>query len=207
MAQLELFIGTRAWSSWSLRPWLALKATGAPFKETLIELRTPQSKAEFLKHSPAGKVPILKVDGFAIWDSLAICEYLAEAFPAAKLWPADPIARARARSVSAEMHAGFTPLRQAMSMDINARHPTPAMTPELAADIKRIQEMWNECRRDFGTKAEGPYLFGGFTIADAMYAPVATRFVTYGITLDPGARAYVDTIMAMPAVREWARAA
>lgn len=207
MAQLELFIGTRAWSSWSLRPWLALKATGAPFKETLIELRTPQSKAEFLKHSPAGKVPILKVDGVAIWDSLAICEYLAEAFPAAKLWPADPIARARARSVSAEMHAGFTPLRQAMSMDINARHPTPAMTPELAADIKRIQEMWNECRRDFGTKAEGPYLFGGFTIADAMYAPVATRFVTYGITLDPGARAYVDTIMAMPAVREWARAA
>ena len=175
MAQLELFIGTRAWSSWSLRPWLALKATGAPFKETLIELRTPQSKAEFLKHSPAGKVPILKVDGFAIWDSLAICEYLAEAFPAAKLWPADPIARARARSVSAEMHAGFTPLRQAMSMDINARHPTPAMTPELAADIKRIQEMWNECRRDFGTKAEGPYLFGGFTIADAYYAPVCMR--------------------------------
>lgn len=207
MAQLELFIGTRAWSSWSLRPWLALKATGAPFKETLIELRTPTSKAEFLKHSPAGKVPILKVDGAAIWDSLAICEYLAEAFPAAKLWPADPMARARARAVSAEMHSSFTPLRQAMSMDINARHPTPAMSPELGADIARIQALWNDCRRDYGTKAGGPFLFGSFSIADAMYAPVATRFVTYGVKLDPVSQAYVDTIMAMPAVKEWAKAA
>lgn len=207
MAQLELFIGTRAWSSWSLRPWLALKQAGVPFKETLIELRAPDSKATFLKHSPAGKVPILKVDGFAIWDSLAICEYVAEAFPAAKLWPADPMVRARARAVSAEMHSGFTPLRQAMSMDINARHPTPAMTPELSADIKRIREMWNECRRDFGAKAGGPFLFGAFSIADAMYAPVATRFVTYGVKLDPVAQAYVDTIMAMPAIKEWAKAA
>lgn len=207
MARLELFIGTRAWSSWSLRPWLALKQAGVPFQETLIELRTPDSKATFLKHSPAGKVPILKVDGFAIWDSLAICEYVAEAFPAAKLWPADPMARARARAVSAEMHSGFTPLRQAMSMDINARHPTPAMTSELAADIARIQAMWSDCRRDFGAKAGGPFLFGAFSIADAMYAPVATRFVTYGVTLEPVPQAYVDTIMAMPAIKEWAKAA
>jgi len=207
MPKLELIIGTRAWSSWSLRPWLALKAAGAPFQETLVELRTPDSKASFLKHSPAGKVPVLKVDGFAVWDSLAICEYVAEAFPAAKLWPADPLARARARSVSAEMHSGFTPLRQAMSMDVRARHPTPAMTPELAADIKRIQEMWNECRRDFGAKAGGPYLFGAFTIADAMYAPVATRFVTYGVALDAVSQAYVDAILAMPAMKEWIAAA
>jgi len=207
MPKLELIIGTRAWSSWSLRPWLALKAAGAPFQETLVELRTPDSKASFLKHSPAGKVPVLKVDGFAVWDSLAICEYVAEAFPAAKLWPADPLARARARSVSAEMHSGFTPLRQAMSMDVRARHPTPAMTPELAADIKRIQEMWNECRRDFGAKAGGPYLFGAFTIADAMYAPVATRFVTYGVALDAVSQSYVDAILAMPAMKEWIAAA
>lgn len=217
MPALELVIGTKAWSSWSLRPWLALKVIKQPFKETLVELRTPASKAEFLKHSPAGKVPVLKVDGKAIWDSLAICEYLAETFPKAGLWPADPMARAIARSVSAEMHSSFTPLRQAMSMDVKARHPTPPMTPELSADIARVMEIWNDCRRDFGAKAggakasgaksAGPFLFGGFTIADAMYAPVATRFVTYGVKLDNVSAAYVRAITAMPEMVEWTAAA
>lgn len=211
MSALELVIGTKAWSSWSLRPWLALKVIKQPFKETLVELRTPDSKANFLRHSPAGKVPVLKVDGTAIWDSLAICEYLAEAFPKAGLWPADPMARARARSVSAEMHSSFTPLRQAMPMDVKARHPTPAMTPELSADIARITQLWNDCRRDFGGRAQGsvagPFLFGGFTIADAMYAPVVTRFVTYGVKLDDVSAAYVKTVTAMPEMIEWKDAA
>ena len=202
MAQLELFIGTRAWSSWSLRPWLALKATGAPFKETLIELRTPQSKAEFLKHSPAGKVPILKVDGFAIWDSLAICEYLAEAFPAAKLWPADPIARARARSVSAEMHAGFTALRTAMPMNLKLRLKGKPASPEVQRDIDRVVEIWEEARTWFAT-GDGPWLFGDFSVADAMFAPVACRFDIYNVPLPSVAAAYRDAILAHPALLEW----
>jgi glutathione S-transferase len=211
MAGLELVIGTKAWSSWSLRPWLALKAIGQPFKETLVELRQPNTRAEALKHAPSGRVPVLKHDGLAIWDSLAICEYLAETFPNAGLWPADKAARARARAVSAEMHAGFGPLRAAMSMDVKARHPTPPMTPELKADIARVIELWNECRRDFGAKAQGPakgpFLFGSFSIADAMYAPVATRFVTYGVTLDDVSAAYVKAVTELPAMKEWTAAA
>ncbi|MCC7048489.1 MAG: glutathione S-transferase family protein [Alphaproteobacteria bacterium] len=207
MAGLELVIGTKAWSSWSLRPWLALKMIGRPFKETLIDLRTPQTRAKALAHGPTGKVPVLKHDGLAIWDSLAICEYLAEAFPQAGLWPADKAARACARSVSAEMHAGFGPLRQAMSMDVAARHPTPAMTPELSADVARVKELWNRCRRDFGTQGDGPFLFGRFTIADAMYAPVATRFVTYGVTMDDVSAAYAKAILDLPAMKEWIAAA
>ncbi|MCC6469379.1 MAG: glutathione S-transferase family protein [Alphaproteobacteria bacterium] len=207
MAGLELVIGNKAWSSWSLRPWLVLKAAGVPFTETLVALRQPNTRAEALKHAPSGHVPVLKHDGLAIWDSLAICEYLAETFPQAQLWPADKAARARARSVSAEMHSGFGPLRAAMSMDVKARHPTPPMTPELAANIARVQELWNQCRREFGAKTGKPFLFGAFTIADAMYAPVGTRFVTYGVKLDDVSTAYVKSIVELPAMKEWTAAA
>jgi glutathione S-transferase len=207
VTELELVIGTKAWSSWSLRPWLALKMAGQPFRETLVALRRPDTRAQALAHSPSGKVPVLKHAGIAVWDSLAICEYLAETFPQAGLWPADRAARACARSVSAEMHAGFAPLRAALPMDVAARHPTPPMTAELAADIQRIQALWRQCRADFGTRIGGPFLFGRFSIADAMYAPVATRFVTYGVALDDVAADYVGTILDLPAMREWIAAA
>jgi glutathione S-transferase len=211
MPRLEIVIGTKAWSSWSLRPWLALKATGQPFKETLIELRRPDTKADILKHSPAGFVPILKHGNLTLWESLAICEYLAEAFPKAGLWPADRAARAVARCVATEMHGGFAPLRAAMSMDVKARHPTPAIAPAVKADIDRVTEIWRHCRRRFGAKARGarggPFLFGRFSVADCMYAPVTTRFTTYGVTLDPVSAAYVKAVAAWPAMKEWIAAA
>jgi glutathione S-transferase len=207
MAGLELVIGTKAWSSWSFRPWLVLKAIGKPFKETLIDLRRPDTRAKALSYAPTGKVPVLKHGNVTVWDSLAICEYLAETFPKAGLWPSSKAARATARSVSAEMHAGFAPLRTAMPMDVKARHPTPPMKAELEADIARIKQLWNQCRRDYGAKARGaargPFLFGKFTIADAMYAPVATRFTTYGVALDDVSAAYVKAIYDLPAMQEW----
>jgi glutathione S-transferase len=211
MPRLEIVIGTKAWSSWSLRPWLALKATGQPFKETLVELRRPDTKAKILKHSPAGFVPILKHGPLTVWESLAICEYLAEAFPRARLWPADRAARAIARSVATEMHGGFAPLRAAMSMDVKARHPAPATTPELAANIARVTEIWRDCRKRFGARARGaqagPFLFGRFSIADCMYAPVTTRFTTYGVKVDPVSAAYIEAVAAHPAMKEWIAAA
>lgn len=211
MPALELVIGTKAWSSWSLRPWLALKTIGKPFKETLVELRRPDTRAKALSYAPSGKVPVLRHGDVVVWDSLAICEYLAEAFPKAGLWPSGKAARAVARSVSAEMHSGFATMRNAMSMDVKARLPTPAMTPELEADVARVRQIWNQCRRDFGAKARGaargPFLFGRFSIADAMYAPVATRFTTYGVPLDEVSAAYVKTLYDLPAMQEWIAAA
>jgi glutathione S-transferase len=198
---LILVIGTKRISSWSLRPWLALKATGAPFEEVEIALRQPGTKAEILKWSAAGKVPVLIDDGHVVWDSLAICEYLAECFPAAGLWPDERSARAAARSVAAEMHAGFPVLRQQCPMDVRLDEALAEPGPELLAEIARVDALWSACRSHFG--ADGPFLFGRFTIADAMYAPVVTRFHTYHLPLGPVAAAYRDAVLAWPALAEW----
>lgn len=201
MSDLSLVIGTRAWSSWSLRPWLGLKHTGCAFDEVLFPLRQPNQKARLLQHSPTGKVPVLKHGAVTIWDSLAILEYVAELFPDAGLWPEDRTARALARSVSAEMHSGFVALRTNMPMDLLNRFPEQGRTPETLEDIARITALWSEMRSRFG--AGGAFLFGRFSIADCMFAPVVTRFVTYEVDLDPVCRAYVDAVLALPAMAEW----
>lgn len=205
MPDFTLVIGTKAWSSWSLRPWLALKHIGCTFDEILVPLRTPNQKVLIGKYSPSGRVPVLKHGTLVIWDSLAILEYLAELYPDAELWPADRTTRALARSASAEMHAGFVGLRTAMSMDLRGRFPEDGRTPEALADIKRITSLWQEMRERFNDC--GPYLFGRFSIADCMYAPVVTRFETYEVELDPVSRAYADTILELPAMKQWAEEA
>jgi len=193
MAELLLVVGNKNYSSWSLRPWLAMKVLGIPFREQRIPLYVEGAKEKLRAYSPAGKVPCL-VDGeLRVWDSLAILETLAERH--AGLWPADAKLRARARSVSAEMHSGFSGLRTHMSMNVRKRHPGKGRTPEALADIARIVEIWSECR--------GPFLFGAFSAADAMYAPVVLRFRTYEVELPPVCRAYADAVLALPALQEW----
>jgi len=205
MSELTLVIGNKAYSSWSLRPWLALKHVGVPFAEIVVPLRQPDSRTRILDHSPSGRVPALRHGDRTVWDSLAICEYLAEAFPEARLWPDDAYARAVARAVSAEMHAGFASLRTTMSMDLKRRRPGEGRSDDTLADIARVMEIWRDARAQFG--ADGPYLFGRFSIADCMYAPVVTRFDTYGVELDPVCRAYADAVLALPSLREWTEAA
>lgn len=202
---LTLVIGDKNLSSWSLRPWLMLKQTGVPFTERLIRLDRPGTKAEIAKVSPSGRVPCL-IDGeTAIWDSLAIAEYFAEKFPEKGLWPADVKARAIARSVSAEMHSGFGALRGFWPMNFaceGMRH----LTGGIESDIARIADIWETCRRDFGLKSKegGPFLFGAFSVADAMYAPVVSRFQTYGpVPLPPLAEEWRAMMWALPAMREW----
>lgn len=201
MAKLTLVIGNKNYSSWSLRPWLALSHTGESFEEVVIPLYQERSKVEILKHSPTGKVPVLLHGDRAIWESLAICEYLAEMFPAAKLWPEDSGARAHARAVAAEMHAGFVALRQAMPMNIRARRPQSWFPQEVRKDIERITSIWEECRRKYAR--HGPFLFGSFTNADAMFAPVATRFQTYGVKVSAVPDEYMSTVLALPAMKRW----
>jgi glutathione S-transferase len=205
MSRPTLVIGNRNYSSWSMRAWLALRATGAEFDEVLVPLGRPETEAEILRWSPTGRVPALHDGGLVVWDSLAICEYLTEKFPAAGLWPEDPAERAAARSVTAEMHSGFTALRSQMPMNLRASRPLPERDPAVDEDIRRILEIWESCRRDFG--AGGELLFGEFTIADAFYAPVASRFTTYGVEPEGAAGRYMDALWALPAVREWADAA
>jgi glutathione S-transferase len=192
-----LVIGNKNYSSWSLRPWLAMKVLGLAFEEKRISLYRPDTKSEILHHSPGGKVPVL-VDGEAVvWDSLAILEYLAERHPA--LWPTDRTERARARSLAAEMHAGFASLRTHMSMNVRRRYPGKGRTPEVLADIERIQAIF--------AGAKGPFLFGAFGAVDAMYAPVVLRFRTYEVDLPPRQRMYADALLALPAMCEWMEAA
>jgi glutathione S-transferase len=205
MAELTLYIGNKNYSSWSLRPWLALKQAGIAFDEVVVPLYRPQSKAAILAFSPSGKVPALKRGALLVWDSLAICEYLAEAFPAARLWPSDPAARAAARAASAEMHSGFQALRAQLPMNVRAHLPGRPLSPEAAAEIARVAALWRNCRSRFATG--GDFLFGAFTIADAMYAPVASRFRTYAVALPPDAQAYRDALLGLPAMQEWAAAA
>lgn len=198
-----LIIGTKRFSSWSLRPWLAAKMAGIAFDEVVIALRQPETKANILEHSPSGKVPCLVDGDLVVWDSLAICEYLAEKAPA--LWPDDPVARAVARSVSAEMHAGFQNLRNMCSMDVLSDLPMAEIAPDLAPEIARINAIWTDCRTRFGDC--GPFLFGRFSVADAMFAPVVTRFLTYHLPLDAVPAVYADAVMALPAMAEWIAAA
>jgi glutathione S-transferase len=197
---LHLYVGSKRYSSWSLRPYLALAHTGAAFETTTILLDRATTHDEIAKVNPAGRVPVLHHHGNIIWDSLAICEYVHELYPQAKLWPEDRARRARARSISAEMHSGFGALRQHMTMDLGASRPGEGHTPDALADARRIQAIWRE-----QLATGGPFLFGAFTIADAMFAPVTTRFTTYGVELDPTCRAYVDAIAELPAMQQWAR--
>ncbi|MGF7172609.1 glutathione S-transferase family protein [Azospirillum doebereinerae] len=205
MTELTLLIANKAYSSWSLRPWLALKQAGLPFREILVPLRQPDTAARIRAHSPSGRVPCLMDGERVVWDSLAICEYIAELAPAAGLWPDDAHARAVARSVSAEMHSGFASLRTTMTMDLKRDRPGEGLTPETAADIARIQALWADARTRFGQ--DGPFLFGRFSIADAMFAPVVGRFATYGVAVEPGTRAYMGAVLDLPAMQEWSAAA
>jgi glutathione S-transferase len=202
---LHLTIGNKNYSSWSFRPWLALKVADIRFEETVIPLYMPGSKEQLLARSPAGKVPILQDGAVTVWESLAILEYLAEKFPEAGLWPRDPAVRAHARAVATEMHGGFAPLRSQCPM--NTRRPVKKLEPsaETAANVARIDAMWSDCRARFG--GDGPFLFGPFTAADAMYAPVVSRLHTYDIGVSAASAAYMQAMMSLPAWQEWCAAA
>mgnify|MGYP000309539033 CR=1 FL=1 len=197
----HLFLGTKNWSSWSLRPWLLMKAKAIPFSETEIQLRAGTTKAALAEISPSGLVPTLRHGDLVLWDSLAIMEYLGELYPDRGLWPFAPETRALARSVAHEMHSGFGPLRQNMPMDCLGQYPGEGMTDEVAANIKRIEAVWTDMRTRFAE--DGPFLFGHFTIADAMYAPVVSRFLTYEVKLNDTARAYCDTVWGMDEIADW----
>jgi glutathione S-transferase len=202
---LALHLANKNYSSWSLRAWLPLKQAGLDFEEAVIPLDRPETRDAVLRHSPSGRLPCLWHGAVHVWDSLAIGEYLAETFPASRLWPEDRIARARARSLCAEMHAGFAALRSELPMNVRAvgRKVTP--TEQARADIARIVQIWTTTRAEHG--AHGPFLFGDFTLADAFYVPVASRFRTYGVPLEGAARAWADHVLGLPAMREYAAAA
>jgi len=198
---MKLFIGNKNYSSWSLRPWLLLTQAGIPFEEEVIPLDQPDSTARIGSLSGAGRVPVLVDGGLTVWDSLAICEYLAERFPEKGLWPRDPAARAVARSAAAEMHSGFTALRSQCPMKFRETLPAAALSPEVQADVRRITALWEECRGRFG--AGGPFLFGTFSVADAYYAPVVSRFRTYAIPVAGAAGAWADALWKLPSVQRW----
>jgi glutathione S-transferase len=203
MSDLTLVIGNRNYSSWSLRPWMLLKHLGLGFREVQIRLDTPSTRDEIEKYGPSGRVPVLLDGELCVWDSLAICEYAAEL--AGRGWPHEPRARAVARSVCAEMHSGFVNLRTEWPMNARARNRRTVITPGLEADIDRVDEIWNDCRRRFG--AAGPWLFGEYSIADAMYAPVVLRFNTYGARISETARWYMATVLEDAALQSWLAAA
>ena len=204
---LKLVIGNKNYSSWSMRPWVLMTQAGIAFEEVQLWLGEPDTAASIARYSPSGTVPVLiDTDGareLKVWDTLAIAEYLAEKFPAKKLWPAETALRARARSVSAEMHSSFTALRTHMPMNIRNSYPGKGMTPEVAADIARLQALWSECLEVPG----GPFLFGEFCIADAMFAPVIFRLQTYAVTMQGKAAAYVQQMLAAPALVKLAQLA
>jgi glutathione S-transferase len=202
---LKLVIGNKNYSSWSLRPWLILKHFAIPFDEVQILLDLPDSKARLLEHSGSGKVPVLVDGGTKVWDSMAIIEYLAERFPEHAIWPTSPAERAEARCVSAEMHAGFPALRQDMPLNCRAHGRKVPMTDALRLDIGRVTEIWSGLRSR--SAAAGPWLLGEFSAADAMYAPVALRFATYGVTPEEPARSFMRAVLAHPAIEEWSSAA
>jgi glutathione S-transferase len=201
---LKLVVGNKNYSSWSMRPWVLARQAGIAFEEVLLkfdEKGDGVSVAGIDPYSPTRKVPVLLIDGEPVWDSLAICETLAEMHPEKQLWPAAADARRVARSICAEMHSGFQGMRGAMPMNIRASYPGKGHNPKSQKDIERIIEIWASCRSRFGRGGE--FLFGGFGVADAFYAPVATRFRTYAVSLPPAAQAYADTLLASAAVREW----
>ncbi len=200
-----LIIGNKRYSSWSLRPWLVLQQFGIPFEEKMIYLDQINTTQEILKYSPTAKVPALVVDGQTIWDSLAICEYLNDKFPEKQMWPKDIWQRARARSVSAEMHSGFQTMREIMSHNLQMNHKT-FLSQAAVGDIARVKEIWSDCL----AKSGGPFLFGSFSIADAMYAPVVNRFISYAVPIDatkePLIARYLKFIRELPAHQKWIEA-
>ena len=198
---LTLYVGSKRYSSWSLRPYLALAQTGTSFETKTILLDQPDTTAEIAMVAPAGRVPVLHHDGLVIWDSLAICEYVNELYPDAHLWPTDRARRATARSIAAEMHAGFVALRTTMPMDLIANKAGQGQTAEVLAEARRVMTIWREQL----AISKGPFLFGAFSIADAMFAPVTTRFTTYGVDLDATCRAYVEAVHTLPAFVAWKR--
>lgn len=200
-----LVIGNKLYSSWSMRPWLLLKQAGIAFEEAMVPLYRPGSTEAIRRSSPAGKVPVLLDGAITVWDSLAILEYAAERWPEAGVWPGDAEARALARSISAEMHAGFAALRRGCPMNLGKRYAWRDRGEAVAKDAARIEELWIDARRRFG--GSGPFLFGAFTAADAMYAPVVTRLDTYGFPVRPETRAYMDAILTLPAFLDWREAA
>lgn len=200
-----LVIANKLYSSWSLRPWLLLKQLGIPFEEILIPLHQPSTRAEILKYSAAGKVPVLIEGDIVVWESLAIMDHVEETYDDAEVWPRDPRARAMARSVAAEMHAGFQALRSACPMNLGKRYGHKDRGPAVERDVARVTEIFVEARGRFGSG--GPFLFGEFSAADAMYAPVVTRLDTYAIPVDPVSGAYMQTILTLPSYREWLAAA
>ncbi len=205
MADFTIYIANKNYSSWSLRGWLMLRQTGAPFTEVVIPLEEAATRPTILRYSPSGRVPALHHGELVVWDSLAIGEYLAELFPEAQLWPQEAKARAVARSASAEMHSGFAALRSHLPMNMRSSFPNRGVTPEAQADINRITALWRDCRRRFG--AGGEFLFGHFTIADAMYAPMVSRLRTYKIELDQESHRYAEAVWALPSLQEWLTAA
>ena len=208
-ARYTLFIGSKKTSSWSLRPWLAMKMVKLTFEEVVIPLRRPETATAIRTHSPSGKVPALTIEESGhtttVWDSLAICETLAERHPAMGLWPQDSEPRMEARSIVAEMHSGFPDLRRVLPMDIAARHLIPPLDDTVQDQIARISAIWTSALTRFGK--DGGFLFGSFTIADAFYAPVVTRFETYGVHLPAIAQAYTQRILALAPMQEWEAAA
>jgi glutathione S-transferase len=216
-----LVVGDKNYSSWSLRPWLLMRMFAIPFNEINVDIYRPGTRARILEHSPSGKVPALKTGNLTIWDTMAIIEYLAEHYPGLAIWPQDAEARAMARVVSAEMHSGFDALRSKMPMDMTSSKPVEGVSKEVARDVARIVELWRMCRKTYGSSnseavgqgktSGGDFLFGDFCAADAMFAPVTSRFRTYGIDLgshgDDGICAtYCDTILSLPEIGEWTQA-
>ncbi|QXG25536.1 glutathione S-transferase family protein [Pseudomonas viridiflava] len=201
---LHLIIGDKRYSSWSLRPWLVLEMTGAPFTDQVIRLNLPDTRENILKYSPTGKVPALQCEHGTIIDSLAICEYLVERFPDVDLWPRDISARAQARSACAQMHSGFMSLRSNMPMDLRQDQALEVIPVDTQADIDRIVALWAECRK--AAREDGPFLFGRPSIADAFFAPVAIRLRTYRVALPDEALAYIETIYQWPAFQRWRQA-
>lgn len=205
MAEFTLVLANKNYSSWSLRGWLALKATGAAFEEIVVPLREAETRNTLLRYSPSGKAPCLVHGAITVWESLAIGEYLAEIFPHAGLWPANAAARAHARAIAAEMHAGFMALRKSLPMNLRAKKGGFTLSEETQQDINRIEALWRDARDRFGNG--GPFLFGAFGMADAMYAPVAFRFASYAINLGEDASHYCEALLAHPFVNEWRTAA
>ncbi len=201
MKQLQLAIANKNYSSWSMRPWVLLTQAGIAFEEIQLKFTDTGKVTGVEPYSPTRQVPVLIIDGEPVWDSLAICEAVAELFPEMRLWPGEARARQIARSICAEMHGGFRNLRSAMPMNIRASHPGKGMNPAVQNDIDRVAEIWQTCRARFGNN--GDLLFGQFSVADAYYAPVAARFLTYAVALPSAARRYADTLLALPAVQAW----
>lgn len=204
MGQLSLVIGNKNYSSWSLRPWLLMKMGGLPCEEIRLQLYAGDSAQRLHEYSPSGKVPVLLHGDAVIWDSLAICEYLAERFPQLHAWPEDAAARAHARSVSAEMHSGFLAMRQGLPMNCRIQLRDFPLSEDVQRDVDRVQAIWQDCRQRYA--GQGEWLFGGFSIADAMFAPVALRCATYGVALAGEAAVYRDRVLALPAIQEWVEA-